>query len=48
MRRWPNQVENLLYLEYNIQRNKPGLLGAVTTLIGMLGLNILTVTGIGP
>lgn len=40
-------MENLLYLEYDIQRNKPGLLGAVTTLIGMLGLNILTVTGIG-
>ncbi|HBV87967.1 DUF3388 domain-containing protein [Desulfosporosinus sp.] len=46
MRRWPNEAENLLYLEYDIQQNKPGLLGAVTTLIGMLGLNILTVTGI--
>jgi len=34
-------------LEYDIQRNKPGLLGAVTTLIGMLDLNILSVTGIG-
>lgn len=33
-------------MEYDIQQNKPGLLGAVTTLIGMLGLNILTVTGI--
>jgi len=40
-------VENLLYLEYDIQQNKPGLLGAVTTLIGMLDLNILSVTGIG-
>ncbi|WP_407308559.1 DUF3388 domain-containing protein [Desulfosporosinus sp. SB140] len=46
--RWPAQVENLLYLEYDIQQNKPGLFGAVTTLIGMLDLNILTVTGIGP
>lgn len=46
MRRWPNKAENLLFLEYDIQQNKPGLLGAVTTLIGMLGLNILTVTGI--
>jgi len=34
-------------LEYDIQQNKPGLLGAVTTLIGMLDLNILSVTGIG-
>ena len=40
-------VENLLYLEYEIQQNKPGLLGAVTTLIGMLELNIITVTSIG-
>ena len=47
MKRWPNQVENQLYLEYDIQQNKPGLLGAVTTLLGMLDLNILTVTGIG-
>ncbi|MCB8817762.1 DUF3388 domain-containing protein [Desulfosporosinus shakirovi] len=46
MRRWSNKAENLLYLEYDIQQNKPGLLGAVTTLIGMLGLNILTVAGI--
>ena len=48
MKRWPNQAENQLYLEYDIQQNKPGLLGAVTTLLGMLDLNILTVTGIGP
>jgi len=34
-------------LEYDIQQNKPGLLGAVTTLIGMLDLNIISVTGIG-
>ncbi|HBP63141.1 MAG TPA: DUF3388 domain-containing protein [Desulfosporosinus sp.] len=47
MTRWSNQTENLLYLEYDIQQNKPGLLGAVTTLIGMLDLNILSVTGIG-
>lgn len=46
MRKSPNKAENHLYLEYDIQQNKPGLLGAVTTLIGMLGLNILTVTGI--
>lgn len=42
-----NRSENLLYLEYEIHQNKPGLLGAVTTLIGMLGINILTVASIG-
>lgn len=40
-------MENLLFLEYEIQQNKPGLLGAVTTLMGMLEINILTVNGIG-
>ncbi|HHY27215.1 MAG TPA: DUF3388 domain-containing protein [Desulfitobacterium dehalogenans] len=30
-----------------IQQNKPGLLGAVSTLLGMLEINILTVNGIG-
>jgi len=43
---WPDS-EHLLYLEYEIQQNKPGLLGAVTTLMGMLEINILTVNGIG-
>lgn len=42
-----NRSENLLYLEYEIHQNKPGLLGAVTTLIGMLEMNILTVASIG-
>ncbi|HEX3015501.1 MAG TPA: DUF3388 domain-containing protein [Desulfobacteria bacterium] len=36
-----------LYFEYDIQVNRPGLLGAVTTLLGMLNLNILQVTSIG-
>lgn len=36
-----------LYLEYEIQQNKPGLLGAITTLLGMLEINILSVTSIG-
>ena len=34
-------------MEYDIQQNKPGLLGDVTTLIGMLDVNILSVMGIG-
>jgi hypothetical protein len=40
-------AENQLYLEYLIQQNKPGLLGAVSTLLGMLEINILTVNSIG-
>lgn len=43
---WPNK-EKLLYLEYEIQQDKPGLLGAVTTLMGMLEFNILTVSATG-
>ena len=34
------------YLEYEIHKNKPGLLGAITTLLGMLEINILTVNSI--
>jgi hypothetical protein len=34
-------------LEYEIQQNKPGLLGAVSSMIGMFEINILTVNGIG-
>lgn len=29
------------YLEYEIQRNRPGLLGDIASLFGMLGINIL-------
>ncbi|KLU62118.1 hypothetical protein CEB3_c14810 [Peptococcaceae bacterium CEB3] len=38
---------DFLYLEYEIEQNKPGLLGAVTTLLGMLEMNIVTVASIG-
>ncbi|MDA8235503.1 MAG: DUF3388 domain-containing protein [Clostridia bacterium] len=33
------------YLEYEIIRNRRGLLGDVTSLLGMLGVNIVTVNG---
>ncbi len=36
-----------LYLEYEIKLNRPGLLGSVTTLLGMLNINILQVTSVG-
>jgi len=34
------------YLEYCIQKNKPGLLGEIASLLGMLKINIVTVNGI--
>ncbi|MFC4617410.1 DUF3388 domain-containing protein [Camelliibacillus cellulosilyticus] len=34
------------YLEYEIHRNRPGLLGDVASLFGMLGINILTINGV--
>ncbi len=40
-------LENQLYLEYEIQNNRPGLMGSVTTLLGMLNVNILQVASVG-
>ncbi len=34
------------YLEYEIHRNRPGLLGDVASLLGMLGINIVTINGV--
>ncbi|TDQ39709.1 YmfK family protein [Aureibacillus halotolerans] len=34
------------YLEYEIQRDRPGLLGDVASLLGMLGINIITINGV--
>ncbi|GGE46030.1 hypothetical protein GCM10011391_26030 [Pullulanibacillus camelliae] len=34
------------YLEYEIHRNRPGLMGDITSLFGMLGINILTINGV--
>lgn len=34
------------YFEYEIQKNRPGLLGDVASLLGMLGINILTINGV--
>ncbi|SDX14952.1 Protein of unknown function [Marininema mesophilum] len=34
------------YLEYQIHRNRPGLLGDIASLLGMLSINILTINGV--
>nr|WP_226665588.1 DUF3388 domain-containing protein [Metabacillus litoralis] len=34
------------YLEYEIQKNRPGLLGDVASLLGMLSINIVTINGV--
>ncbi|WP_077211589.1 DUF3388 domain-containing protein [Bacillus dakarensis] len=34
------------YLEYEIQINRPGLLGDISSLLGMLRINIVTINGI--
>ncbi|HLR66202.1 DUF3388 domain-containing protein [Virgibacillus alimentarius] len=34
------------YLEYEIQYNRPGLLGDISSLLGMLSINIITINGV--
>src|SRR5690625_5526315 len=34
------------YLEYEIQYNRPGLLGDISSLLGMLSINIITINAI--
>lgn len=34
------------YLEYEIQHNRPGLLGDISSLLGMLSINIIMINGI--
>ncbi|GAF63585.1 YmfK family protein [Alkalihalobacillus trypoxylicola] len=34
------------YLEYQIVKNRPGLLGDISSLLGMLSLNIVTINGV--
>lgn len=34
------------YLEYAIQKNRPGLLGDIASLLGMLDINIVTINGV--
>ena len=39
-------MESRWYMEYKISKNRPGLLGDVASLLGMLGVNILTINGV--
>src|SRR5690625_1967692 len=34
------------YLEYELQYNRPGLLGEISSLLGMLAINIITINGV--
>ncbi|PSL51252.1 uncharacterized protein DUF3388 [Salsuginibacillus halophilus] len=34
------------YLEYEIHKNRPGLLGDIASLLGMLSINIVTINGV--
>lgn len=34
------------YFEYEIQVNRPGLLGDISSLLGMLSINIVTINGV--
>lgn len=34
------------YLEYHINKNRPGLLGDISSLLGMLKINIVTINGV--
>lgn len=34
------------YLEYELQKNRPGLLGDISSLLGMLSINIITINGV--
>lgn len=39
-------VSNEWYLEYQIHKNRPGLLGDIASLLGMLTINIITINGV--
>src|SRR5690554_1050561 len=34
------------YLEYMIHKNRPGLLGDISSVLGMLQINIITINGV--
>jgi hypothetical protein len=38
--------QNTWYLEYKIHNNRPGLLGDIASMLGMLQINILTINGV--
>lgn len=44
-RRWIMEKKEW-YLEYEIQYNRPGLLGDISSLLGMMSINIVTINGV--
>ena len=41
-----HQVKKEWYLEYMIHKNRPGLLGDISSVLGMLQINIITINGV--
>jgi hypothetical protein len=41
-----NYLKKEWYLEYEIHKNRPGLLGDISSLLGMLSINIVTINGV--
>jgi len=39
-------LENQWYLEYQIHKNRPGLLGDISSILGMMSINIVTINGV--
>lgn len=39
-------VEHQWYLEYQIHKNRPGLLGDISSILGMMSINIVTINGV--
>ena len=38
--------DNMWYLEYHIHKNRPGLMGDIASILGMLSINIFTINGV--
>jgi hypothetical protein len=38
--------DNMWYLEYHIHKNRPGLMGDIASILGMLSINIVTINGV--
>jgi hypothetical protein len=41
-----NMTSQELYIEYQIHKNRPGLLGDMASILGMLDINIITINGV--
>lgn len=41
-----NEIEHQWYLEYQIHKNRPGLLGDISSILGMMSILIVTINGV--